>query len=151
VRGGELDYSDIERKAVMVGGALGTVVAETGSATSTSNQVELFLVPAGSHAGKEAGQGQVDRVTASGHVVVSSQGRRGTGEQMTYASKTGEYVLTGTTATPPRINDPARGIVTGEALIFHSRDDSVSIEGGGRETRTETTVRQGDGRSEPKK
>ena len=151
VRGGELDYSDIERKAVMVGGALGTVVAETGSATSTSNQVELFLVPAGSPAGKEAGQGQVDRMTSSGHVVVSSQGRRGTGEQLTYASKTGEYVLTGTAATPPRINDPARGMVTGEALIFHSRDDSVSIEGGGRETRTETTVRQGDGRSEPKR
>jgi lipopolysaccharide export system protein LptA len=151
VRGGELDYSDIERKAVMVGGALGTVVAETGSATSTSNQVELFLVPAGSHAVREAGQGQVDRMTASGHVVVSSQGRRGTGEQLTYVSKTGEYVLTGTAATPPRISDPARGMVTGEALIFHSRDDSVSIEGGGRETRTETTVRQGDGRSEPKK
>jgi lipopolysaccharide export system protein LptA len=141
VRGGELDYSDIERKAVMVGGALGNVVAETGSATSTSNQVELFLVPAGSHAVREAGQGQV----------VSSQGRRGTGEQLTYASKTGEYVLTGTAATPPRINDPARGMVTGEALIFHSRDDSVSIEGGGRETRTETTVRQGEGRSEPKR
>jgi len=30
--------------------------------------------------------------------------------------------------------------VTGEALIFHSRDDSVSIEGGGRKTRTETTA-----------
>jgi hypothetical protein len=41
--------------------------------------------------------------------------------------------------------------VTGEALIFHSRDDSVSIEGGGRETTTETTVRQGKGRSEPQK
>jgi lipopolysaccharide export system protein LptA len=151
VRGGELDYSDVERKAVMVGGALGTVVAETSSATSTSNQVELFLVPAGSHAIREAGQGQVDRMAASGHVVVSSQGRRGTGEQLTYASKTGEYVLTGTTATPPRINDPVRGVVTGEALIFHSRDDSVSIEGGGRETRTETVVRQGDGKSEPRR
>jgi lipopolysaccharide export system protein LptA len=151
VRGGELEYSDIERKAVMVGGALGTVVAETGSATSTSNQVELFLVPAGSHVGKEAGQGQVDRMKASGHVVVSSQGRRGTGEQLTYASKTGEYVLTGTAATAPRMSDPARGTVTGEALIFHSRDDSVSIEGGGRETRTETVVRQSDGRSEPRR
>ncbi|HEV2488154.1 MAG TPA: LptA/OstA family protein [Terracidiphilus sp.] len=151
VRGGELDYSDIERKAVMIGGALGTVVAETGSATSTSNQVELFLVPAGSRAVKETGQGQVDMMTASGHVVVSSQGRRGTGEQLTYASKAGEYVLTGTTATPPRINDPVRGIVTGEALIFHSRDDSVSIEGGGHETRTETVVRQGDGKSEPRR
>jgi lipopolysaccharide export system protein LptA len=90
-------------------------------------------------------------MTASGNVVVNSQGRRGTGEQLTYTSQTGEYVLTGTAATPPRFTDPLRGNVTGEALIFHGRDDSVSIEGGGRETRTETTVRQGEGRSEPRK
>ena len=159
VRGAELDYSDVERKAIMVGGALGPVVAETGDATSTSNRGELFLVRPGSHPDRAAGQGQVDRMTAAGHVVVSSQGRRGTGEQLTYESRTGEYVLTGTAAVPPRITDPARGNVTGEALIFHSRDDSVSIEGsgggdggvGGHETRTETTVRQGKGRSEPQK
>jgi hypothetical protein len=30
--------------------------------------------------------------------------------------------------------------VTGEALIFHSRDDSVSIEGGPGKTTTETTA-----------
>ena len=34
VRGGDLKYSDAERKAVMHGGVLGTVVAETGTATS---------------------------------------------------------------------------------------------------------------------
>jgi len=70
---------------------------------------------------------------------------------LTYESRTGEYVLTGSPTAPPQITDPVRGNVTGEALIFHSRDDSVSIEGGGRETRTETTVRQGKGRSEPQK
>ena len=67
---------------------------------------------------------------------------------MTYTGSNGEYVLTGTPAAPPRMTDAARGNVTGEALIFDSRDDSVSIEGGGHETRTETTVRQGEGRSE---
>jgi lipopolysaccharide export system protein LptA len=127
------------------------VVAETGTATVVSSQVELYLLPAGKGAARDAGQGQVDRMTASGHVVIASPGRRGTGEQLTYASKTGEYVLTGTAAAPPRITDAARGNVTGEALIFSSRDDSVSIEGGGRETRTETTVRQGQGRSEQHK
>jgi lipopolysaccharide export system protein LptA len=148
VRGSDLVYSDVERKAEMVGGAMGSVVAETGSATSTSNQVELYLLPAGAHS--TGGQGQVDRMKASGHVMVSTEGRHGTGEQLTYTGSTGQYVLTGTAATPPRITDPLRGMVTGEALIFHSGDDSVSIEGGGRETRTETTVRQGSGRSEPK-
>jgi lipopolysaccharide export system protein LptA len=79
-------------------------------------------------------------MTASGHVVLTSQSRRGTGEQVVYSSVSGDYVLTGTAQTPPKMSDPAQGNVTGEALIFHSRDDSVSIEGGGRETMTQTTV-----------
>ena len=148
VRGNQLTYSDADRKAIMMGGTLGPVVAETGTATSQSNEVELLLVPSGSRATR---QGQVDRMTASGQVVVSTQGHHGTGEQLTYSGNTGEYVLTGTRSNPPRINDPDRGEVSGEALIFHSRDDSVSIEGGGREARTETTVRRVDGRSEPQK
>ena len=149
VRGGRLTYSDDDRKALIVGGPFGQVVAETGTATSLSNQVELQLAPAGSHS---AQQGQVERMTSSGQVVVSTQGRRGTGEQLTYNGGTGEYVLTGTASNPPRINDSARGSVTGEALIFHSRDDSVSIEGGGHEARTETTVdHQFDGRKESRK
>jgi lipopolysaccharide export system protein LptA len=138
VRGGDLKYSDAERKAVMSAGAMGTVVAETGTATSVSNEVELFLLPPGNHAGKDGGQAQVDRLIARGHVILTSEGRRGTGEQLVYRSETGEYVLTGTAAIPPRMTDPARGNVTGEALIFHSRDDSVSVEGN--KTRTETTA-----------
>jgi lipopolysaccharide export system protein LptA len=142
IRGGDLKYSGAERKALMNAGALGTVVAETGTATSVSNQVEVFLLPPGNHAGKDGGQAQVDRLTARGHVTLTSEGgaggRRGTGEQLVYTSESGEYVLTGTAAAPPRMTDPARGNVTGEALIFHSRDDSVSVEGS--KTKTETTA-----------
>jgi lipopolysaccharide export system protein LptA len=140
MRGGDLKYSDAARTAVMHGGVAGSVVAETGTATSSSNEVELVLLPQGNHAGKDAGQAQVDRMTARGHVAITSQGRRGTGEQLVYRAETGEYVLTGTAATPPRMTDPARGTVTGEALIFHGHDDSVSIEGGGRKTTTETSA-----------
>jgi lipopolysaccharide export system protein LptA len=140
MRGGDLKYSDAERKAVMRGGASGTVVAETGTATSVSNEVELLLLPVGNHAGKDGAAAQVDRLTARGRVTVSSQGRRGSGEQLVFSSESGEYVLTGTAAAPPRMTDPARGAVTGEALIFHSRDDSVSIEGGVGKTATETTA-----------
>jgi len=110
------------------------------SASSVSNEVELTLLPPGNHAGKDGGQAQVDRMTARGHVVVTSEGRRGTGEQLVYSGETGEYVLTGTTAAPPRMTDPARGTVTGEVLTFHSGDNSVSVEGGGRKTTTETTA-----------
>jgi lipopolysaccharide export system protein LptA len=140
VRGGDLKYSDAERKALMRSGALGSVVAETGTATVDSNEVELVLLPPGNHAGKDGEQAQVDRMTARGHVSISSEGRRGTGDQLVYEGENGEYVLTGTGSVPPRLTDPARGTVTGEALIFRSRDDSVSVEAGGRKTMTETTA-----------
>ena len=140
VRGGDLKYSDAEHKAVMHSGVMGTVEAETGTETSVSNEVELLLLPPDNHAGKDGGAARVDRMTARGDVKLNSEGRRGTGEQLVYTGETGEYVLTGTAATPPRMSDPERGTVTGEALIFHSRDDSVSVEGGGRKTTTETTA-----------
>ncbi len=140
VRGGDLKYSDVERKAVMHSGVLGTVTTETGTATSTSNEVEVTLLPASKTASKDSGQTQVDRMTARGHVVLTSEGRRGTGEQLVYTSATGEYVLTGTAAVPPKMSDPTRGTVTGKALIFHGSDDSVSVEGGGEKTTTETTA-----------
>jgi lipopolysaccharide export system protein LptA len=155
MRGGELWYSGVERRAVMRGGILGTVTAETGTATSVSNEVELQLARAASRPSGQAPTGQVstgkvsagqapagrvESMTATGHVVVSSQGRRGTGEQLVYSSEDGDYRLTGTAAALPRMTDPERGSVTGEALIFNSRDDSVSIEGGAQKTRTETTA-----------
>ena len=145
VRGGDLWYSDAEHRAVLHGGVAGAVVAETATATSTSDSVELRLLPAANR-DSSAGQAQVDRMTATGHVVLTSEERRGTGEQLVYSSVTGDYVLTGSAAAPPRMTDPGQGNVTGEALIFHSRDDSVSIEGGGHETRTETTAPQAHGR-----
>jgi lipopolysaccharide export system protein LptA len=156
LRGGELKYSNVERRAVMRGGVLGTVGADTATAESVSDEVEVTLLPAGKNAGREggqaagqaqgqkqeqaAGQARVDRMTALGHVVLTSEGRRGTGEKLLYTGATGEYVLTGTASAPPSIFDPARGTVTGEVLIFNGRDDSVSIEGGGHKTRTETTA-----------
>lgn len=136
VRGGDLKYSDIERKAVMHSGIVGTVTAETGTATSTSDEVEVILLPTG----KAGGLAQVDHMTARGHVVLASEGRRGTGEQLIYTGSTGEYALTGTPSRPPKISDPARGTVSGETVIFHGRDDSVSVEGGGQKTRTQTTA-----------
>ena len=142
VRGGDLWYSDAEHRAVMHAGVLGAVIAETENGTSSSDGLDLRLMPAG----ETGGQAQVDRMTATGHVVLTSQGRHGAGEQLVYSCVTGDYMLTGTAAAPPRMIDPAQGSVTGEALIFHSRDDSVSIEGGGRETTTETTAPEARGK-----
>jgi lipopolysaccharide export system protein LptA len=142
VRGGDLKYSEAERKAVMHGAAAGAVVAEASGAVTRSNEVELLLLPSGNRAGRDGGTAQVDRMTARGHVTIDSQGRRGSGEQLVYSGENDTFTLTGTAGAPPRMSDPARGTVTGEALIFNSRDDSVIVEGGGRETTTETTVQK---------
>ena len=140
VSGGNLKYSSAERRAIMQSGMTGRVVASTADATTTSNEVELFLLPPGNHAGKDGGPAQVDRMTSTGHVEISSGGRSGTGEKLVYSGDTGNYVLTGTSAVPPRLMDPVRGSVTGEALIFNSRDDSVKVEGEGQKTTTVTTA-----------
>jgi lipopolysaccharide export system protein LptA len=136
VRGGHLKYTDSNRTAFMQGGALGPVIAETSSVTTQSSEVELHLAQANSHA--SAGSAQVEQLIARGHVTVSSEGRHGTGEQLTYTGSTGEYVLTGANGATPRLTDPEHGTVSGQALIFHSRDDSVSIEGRGQKTTTNT-------------
>ena len=59
-----------------------------------------MLLPAGN--GCMQGQAQVERMTARGHVVLTSEGRRGTGEQLVYTSATNEYVLTGTATARPK-------------------------------------------------
>lgn len=144
VRGGDLLYSGVQRKATMRAAPLTNVTAATGTVQSASDELELFLAPATASASAADGTGQaagqVDRMTAIGNVVLLSQGRRGTGEQLAYSSRTGDYVLTGSSSTPPRMSDPQRGNVTGRALIFHTRDDSVSIEGGNQQTMTQTTA-----------
>ncbi len=143
VSGGSLKYSDAERKAVVTAMDGGRVEAETGTANTVSDEVEVMLLPPGNHAGKNGSSAQVDTMTALGHVVVTSQDRRGTGTKLVYTGETEDYVLTGTGAAPPKLFDPEKGTVTGEALIFHSRDDSVSIEGGGNETVTQTRTPKG--------
>jgi len=98
------------------------------------------LLPAGNHARNSRAGGQVDRMTSQGHVEVASAGRRGVGEKLVYTNDSGNYVLTGTADAPPQLIDPSRGTVIGQALIFNTRDDSVSIEGEGQKTTTATTV-----------
>jgi len=140
IRGGDLEYSGSERKAVMRAGATGRVTASTTDANTMSKELELILLPPGNHAGKDGTAAQIERMTSTGDVEVSTGGRRGVGEQLVYTNESGKYVLTGTAAAPPQLVDPTRGTVTGRALIFNSRDDSVSIEGEGQKTTTATTA-----------
>ena len=141
IRGGDLWYSSLDRKALFRAAPLSSVVAQSGAVQSQSGQVELYLAPTNAPQSSTASApAQVERIVAQDHVLLTSQGRRGTGQQLVYTSQSGDYVLTGTASQPPTMSDPGRGSVTGAALIFHSRDDSVSIEGNGRETVTQTTA-----------
>jgi lipopolysaccharide export system protein LptA len=138
LRSKQLVYSDAERKAVFHG----AVVAEDGVATIQSDEVEVTLAPAQQAPGQKSGgvQAQVDKMTAMGHVVLEQAGRKGTGERLIYTGQTGLFILSGTDAAPPRLVDPQRGTVTGDSLIFNSRDDSVSVNGGKSSAVTETRV-----------
>ena len=163
VRSGDLHYSEAERVALFHGGSIGQVTAETtdsgGMSTMVSQQAEVTLFPAGTHsapkeaardggAGKASAAGKtvpnpspnssIDRLTALGRVVIDWPGRRGTGEKLVYRSEDGNYTLTGTATVPPRVTDEVRGTVTGSALILHSGDDRVTVEGDGGKTVTET-------------
>jgi lipopolysaccharide export system protein LptA len=84
------------------------------------------------------GQSRLDRVVATGHVVVTEPGRRGEGEKLVYTADSGEYVLTGTKSAPPRMTDRVHGTTTGEALLFNSQNDSVEVSGGKSSAVTDT-------------
>jgi len=139
IRSGDLRYSESERLAVFHGGVLGDVLAETtengNSATINAQQADVHLAPATAHG---AGNTSVERMTAQGRVNVDFPDRHGTGDRLVYLGEDGSFTLTGTGANPPRMTDAERGAVTGAALIYHSRDRSVSVEGQGAKTGAET-------------
>ncbi|HUN85467.1 MAG TPA: LptA/OstA family protein [Terracidiphilus sp.] len=131
LRGGELQYSSTDREATMKSGVEENVVTETSDSTIVSNQMELLLASVEGAGVRSESAAEVKSITATGDVVVRSEDRIGKGEKLVYSGRSNEYTLTGTSAVPPRLTDPTRGSVTGAALIFNSRDDSVRIEGGG--------------------
>ena len=152
--------------AGVLGSVTATTVENGSPATVVSQQAEVHLTPAGARTGAAGGTttgtatttsgtatttsasttstpaskstGSVDTMTASGRVTVDWPGRHGIGEKLIYLSDDGSFTLTGTPATPPRMTDRDRGTVTGHALIYHSREDVVMVEGDGARTSTDT-------------
>jgi lipopolysaccharide export system protein LptA len=140
------------RKADFTGG----VAVASGDGTIKAQRAVVELAP---EQGKStAGQGSppmlggsVQRIVASGQVSLQEGERQAFGDQLVYtpnaagatpnpnpsgsATKqqktSGHFVLTGTSAAPPRLVDPAKGNVTGASLIFNSGDDSVVVSGSG--------------------
>jgi len=137
VRSRQLLYAGADREATFTG----AVTAEDASGVVHADQVEAFLVPAapsspapqnqpGAAKAPSEAASRIDRILATGHVVLQQPGRRGTGETLLYRASEGKFTLTGTPAVPPHLYDQAHGNVSGEALIFNTQDDSVMVTGG---------------------
>jgi lipopolysaccharide export system protein LptA len=120
------EYDQAARVATFAGG----VLAETGTTAVHADTVAVELEPADSQ------PSGVKKMTASGHVLLTSPGRRGTGGRLEYTAAGGEFRLSGESGAPPRLYDQTRGTITGQSVVFHSRDDSVKVEGGTGRTST---------------
>lgn len=121
-----LVYRDSERKAHYEG----DVTVRSTDMTLTSNQMDVFFAP-------PAGEGQrpvvpqsptakLDKIVATGSVLISQPDRRGNGERLVYTASDDKFVLTG---GPPSIFDAEHGKVTGVSLTLFRHDDRVVVEG----------------------
>jgi lipopolysaccharide export system protein LptA len=146
----KMDYNDLLREATFSGGvtmdgSTGEVRGERGVVFLTPKTKDAAAVKANDTEGSK-GQpnpfgGSIDRVIVSGDVRMRQPGRSGSGEQLLYTAATGSYVLTGTAAVPPRIEDARQGSVTGATLVFSDQGSTIVVAGdaGGR-VRSEMSV-----------
>jgi len=138
-----LVYSDAERKATFSD----HVEAISSSGDVFADRADVFLTPGNAHAqatsavasgdtanisfphSNNSPQSSVERIVATGHVVVEQPGRRGTGTRLVYTASDGRFVLTGDGAHPPQVVDSMQGTVTGEVLTFSSQTQAIIVSG----------------------
>ncbi len=133
-----LTYSEADRR----GDFRGSVTAENPDGTIHADEAQFYLTPLPKapqeNAPQPAPQAQLDRIVATGHILITQPGRKGVGEKLVYTADDGKYVLTGSPGNPPKIVDEAKGTTTGSKLIFNSQDDSVVVSGGQSSAVTDT-------------
>jgi lipopolysaccharide export system protein LptA len=131
VTSGHLVYRDSERKAHLSSG----VSVRGSDLTITAKQMDVFLASRAKTSTDEtplappiagAGPAHLDRIVASGAVVITEPNRRATGEQLTYTASDDKFVLTG---GPPCIFDAEHGKITAVSLTLFRRDGRVVVEG----------------------
>ena len=90
------------------------------------------------------GGGALDRIIATGAILVTQPGREATGDRLVYTAADRVSVLTGTPGKPPVVTDAENGTLSGAAIRFLPGDNgqnSVVVSGGGSSeprVRTET-------------
>ncbi len=137
VTANHLAYRDSERKAHFEGG----VMVSSSDMAITSNQMDVFLTAAKNpeRPGSLQSAGvtpsakspsnvpaSLEKIIASGAVVITEPNRRGSGETLTYTTTDDKFVLIG---GPPSIFDAEHGKITGVSLTLYRRDDRVVVEG----------------------
>jgi len=118
-----LVYTDSDRRAHLDE----DVAAKSGDMTITSRQMDAFLQPRGpASENQAASESKLEKIIATGQVVIIQPERRGEGNKLTYTAADDKFVLTG---GPPSIFDAERGKITGVSLTFFRHDDRVLVEG----------------------
>ena len=117
-----LTYSDDERKAHFEG----QVMAKGPDFTLTAGQVDAFFAARGPGGSVQGSAENLDKIVATGQVLVTQPGRQASGDQLVYTASDDKFVLTG---GPPSIFDAERGKITGVSLTFYRHDDRVLVEG----------------------
>jgi lipopolysaccharide export system protein LptA len=132
----KLTYVDAERRARYTG----KVLAKSTNGTISAEQIDVYLKPAESADGSQAGSGtkavkpaipgsegpsRVDHMVALGKVVITEPNRRGLGDRLVYTADDGKYYLIGNSAS---IFDAVHGTIWGDSLTFYSHDDRVLVE-----------------------
>jgi len=136
-------YSDAERTATFSD----HVEAISSSGDVFADRAEVFLTPAKVHAearpsvpigepankssshSQNSPQSSVERIVATGNVVVEQAGRRGTGTRLVYTASDERFVLTGDAAHPPQVVDSIQREVTGDVLTFSSETQAIIVSG----------------------
>ncbi|HXU16421.1 MAG TPA: LptA/OstA family protein [Terriglobales bacterium] len=147
VTSARLVYKDSDRKAYFDGG----VTVRGSDMTITARQMDVFLAQAspiangrtsssvqdGNSVNRPAVAGsapaepplspaRLDKIVATGSVVITEPKRRATGENLTYTASDDKFVLTG---GPPSIFDAEHGKITAVSLTLFRRDGRVVVEG----------------------
>jgi lipopolysaccharide export system protein LptA len=132
----KLTYVDAERRARYTG----KVLAKSTNGTISAEQIDVYLKPAESADGSQAGSGtkavkpaipgsegpsRVDHMVALGKVVITEPNRRGLGDRLVYTADDGKYYLIGNSAS---IFDAVHGTIWGDSLTFYSHDDRVLVQ-----------------------
>lgn len=139
VTANHLSYYDSQRKAHYEG----SIIVQSADMTMTCQQMDVFFArkrpvenqtsspgtPSGQTTAAlqtSTAQAQLDKIIASGSVLITQPNRRATGDQLVYAAADDKFVVTG---GPPAIFDAEHGKTTGASLTFYRNDNRVLIEG----------------------